>query len=165
MKQLRGENMKESLAVMRRLRRGSKAILVMLVLLLGLGCGDASSEPTREPGQPAAPRQRELQAQTTVRVHKWDVSLVRKESVLIGSFVTYCESVKETPYIVRVSRQRQAEGLVLTMYVHFPPYPRGCFGGRISVLRWVKIGPQINRIDLYDGSTSPPRRRRDAPQG
>jgi hypothetical protein len=50
------------------------------------------------------------------------------------------------------------------MLMRFPRFPMGCFGGRLGIVHWVKIGPRIDHLDLYDGSTSPPARRREAPE-
>jgi hypothetical protein len=99
-----------------------------------------------------------------VRVHKWGLSEVAEESVLIGTSVVYCESVKERPRVVKVIRRRATSGIVLTMFMRFPRFPSGCFGDRLGIVHWVKIGPGIDRLDLYDGSTSPPARRREAPE-
>jgi hypothetical protein len=135
--------------------------VLMFFLLLCVGCGkadDASVMPT------TGFRHQALKAKG-VRAHRWGVSHVANQSVLIGTSVVYCESVKERPKVIKVSRRRTPKGIVLTMYMRFPRFPENCFGGRLGIVHWVKIGPGIDRFDLFDGSTSPPARRREAPKG
>jgi hypothetical protein len=96
-----------------------------------------------------------------VRKHKWEIAQVKNDSVLIGAFVNFCEGTKPQPRVKKIARHRKPGALVLTMFVVFPPKDPGCFGSQISVMHWVKVGKNLRHLDLYDGSTSPPARRKE----
>lgn len=99
------------------------------------------------------------EGQLSVRKHKWEVSAIAEKSVLLGTFVPFCEGTKPRPRVKRIDRRRKPGALVLTMFIEFPPKDNGCFGSQGSVMHWVKVGGDLKQLDLYDGSTSPPARR------
>ncbi len=83
---------------------------------------------------------------------------IGKRSVELGALVPYCGYNRPKPYVERVERRRRPDGLVLTMFVRFPPKPNkgGCLWVEVGVSQWVKLGRKVAKIELYDGSTSPP---------
>jgi hypothetical protein len=138
----------------RTLTRGGAVASVLVTLFTGCGSGGKGNDASRNSSTIAA-------GQLSVRKHKWGVSRIKTESVLIGAFVPFCEGTRPRPQVKRIERRRKPGALVLTMFIQFPPKDPGCFGSQISVLHWVKVGNDLKRLDLYDGSTSPPARRRE----
>jgi hypothetical protein len=136
-------------------------LALLCLVVMGVGCGKADDRDMRK----TAPDARRSDSDSAVRSHKWELVRVRGERILIGALVNYCESRNRFPRIEYVKRLRKPGAIVLTMTVRFPPHPEGCFGSQGSLLHWVEIGPRIDQVDIYDGSSSPPARRRKAPKG
>lgn len=101
-------------------------------------------------------------ARGSLRAVKWDVVRRAESSIQLGAFVSYCESGPE-PRIERIERRRRPGSVVLTMFVHFPPR-RGdsCAGFDLGVSHWVRLGRRWTKLEIYDGSTSPPSLREGA---
>jgi len=91
---------------------------------------------------------------------RWGIIDMGRQSVRVGAFVPYCKYTKPEPFVERVKRRRRRGGRVLTMLVQFPPKRTGGCLGESSVTQWVKLGPGVERLRLFDGFTSPPERRR-----
>ena len=142
--------------------RNTVVAVVLLVLpLIWSGCGD--TEGAFHSGNSASRLNDEesSMAKEKVRIHQWGISEVSRESILIGSLVDNCEGVRSKPHF-DLERERKRGSLVLTMFVRFPSQPRPCSEGRTGVLHWVKIGPKLDQIHLYDGSMPPPLLPRDS---
>lgn len=92
-----------------------------------------------------------------LRPVKWGVGKQGKRSIQIGAFVPYCESIKPSPRIERVTQRRRSNRITLTMYIRFPPRKgKSCIGYDLGVTRWVKLAGSVSGVSIYDGSTSPP---------
>lgn len=93
----------------------------------------------------------------SLRAVKWGVGRRGKASIQIGAFVPYCENIDPSPQIEQVKQRRRPGGVILTIYVRFPPREgRSCIGYDLGVTHWVKLGSQAVNASIYDGSTSPP---------
>jgi hypothetical protein len=137
------------------LTRGGAVASVLVTLLTGCGSGDKGTDMSEASSSTIA------EEQLSVRKHKWEVSAIKEKSVLLGTFVTFCEGTKPKPQVKKIERRRKPGALVLTMFIEVPPKDPGCFGSEGSVMRWVKVGDDLKQLDLYDGSTSPPARRQE----
>jgi hypothetical protein len=133
-------------------------MVVALFMLLCVGSGAAnveSSVHTADRLGIAVP------PQYSVRAHRWNLLGVQGKSVEIGASFIYCAMFREAPKVVSVSQRRKPGRVVLTMFVRLPPSPKHCFTAiPLHIFHWVKVGPGVNRLALYDGRTSPPARRR-----
>lgn len=134
------------------------AVCILSILMFGCGFANRGSSSTTAAG---SIRAKSAESDYSVRKHKWGVVQVGKESIRIGAFVPHCENTKAKPQVVRVERRFHPGAVVLTMFVRFPPKDRNCVGGQISVLQWVRVGSSLRHLDVYDGSVSPPARRRE----
>ena len=139
----------------RTLTRGGAVASVLVTMWTGCGSGGKGADTSQ------ASSSTKVEKQLSVRKHKWEIAQVKNDSVLIGAFVNFCEGTKPQPRVKKIARHRKPGALVLTMFVVFPPKDPGCFGSQISVMHWVKVGKNLRHLDLYDGSTSPPARRKE----
>jgi hypothetical protein len=136
------------------------AICAAVFLLIGCGQADhGSGNPTSSESRSAAT----IASGGEVKEHKWGISEAKQRSVRIGVVLPYCETNESEPQIDRIERRQKPGSLVLTVFVRFPPPKRGaCVGLQLHLLHWVKVGTKLDHLDLYDGTTSPPARRRGA---
>lgn len=146
-------------------KQAVKRVTGASVCAVALGLGACGAGGTSGSGPPRVETQvhgggHNVQRKGPVRSHQWGVADVQGESIRLIAFVTYCQYTKPKPDVDRVERRHRGAGIVLTMFVQFPPHREdgGCLGVQESVSQWVKVGKKALRAGLYDGSISPPKR-------
>ncbi len=100
----------------------------------------------------------------TVRPVTWHLSSIDGPHEL--TFVVtpgYCVG-KPKPRVDHVSRAWHRKSVVITVFLRFPKVHfaknEACAGVGLVMLKQLKLGHSIARRALYDGSSSPPQRRK-----
>jgi hypothetical protein len=93
-----------------------------------------------------------------VRAVSWSVWRRRGMALKLYGAVPYCDDNSPKPYVSRVDRRINVNGVVLTMFVRFAKRRGvGCSWLKVGVVSdWIR---RPLNMRLYDGSTTPPSRR------
>ena len=148
------------------IRTSVSSIAVAIVGLIWMS-GCAATDPEHDAGSGRSvvkPTDNAIEGAGVVKPIRWGVMSLMGERVRIGALVPYCEDGRQRPQIERIEHRRRESRLVLTMFVRFfnrsTSGSGGCMFLQVGVSRWVRVGAPAGEFDLYDGSTSPPSRRR-----
>jgi len=99
-----------------------------------------------------------------VRAVSWGLSSIDgPHRLTLGVLTGYCVG-KPKPHIDRVTKTWHLKSVVITVFLRYPEVHfgkhEGCGDVGLGMSKQIKFGRSIRRRALYDGSTSPPQRRR-----
>ncbi len=143
----------------------TRAGVIASLAFLASGCGQ-TNETTEESsnadgGKPV--KTVDIATSEYNYAHKWGVSRVGRESILISAAIPHCENAQAEPQWEKIAKRWRRGDLILTAFMRIPPLKgSACLGVELYLMHWVKIGKDLARLNLYDGSTSPPARRKEA---
>lgn len=149
---------------LRRRSVAMAAVVCVTTVILG-ACGashaDTNIDRAKHSRGAGASAHHEPHERGAIKPNRWSIIKVKGRSVRLFAFVPYCGHGPK-PHVERVTREQRPKGLILTMFVWYPPKyaVRGCYFLRIGIMSaWISVGKAYGRIQLYDGKTSPPELR------
>jgi hypothetical protein len=93
-----------------------------------------------------------------VRKLTWGGRPTGRKQFTLFAYPGYC-SHGPKPYVLKVGVRRIRRGVVLIMYMHFPPPAHPCLGEAIGVRKVLHLDMPVSRLAFFDGSQAPPVRR------
>lgn len=151
---------------LQRCRRGVLIALVCASAFNSGACGSAEAEKVGEPAMhtrgASMPMRHGAHEAGSIKAVRWSILKTKGRSIRLSALVPYCGYDRPKPHVERVTSHNKRHGLVLTMFVWFPPKPSkgGCIYVNIGVVSpWIRLSAAPDQVPLYDGKTSPPEQR------